>query len=102
MNIFSRKKVTKKDVVLELLLNHGEMSPLEIIAASKGELKRGTVYNILNRLEFDGYLETRDGEGSTKVGKLPQRFYKVSRNGQRVINAHRYNDIPRLDTLAVV
>ncbi len=98
MNIFSRKKVTKKDIVLELLLDFGEMTPLEIIEASKGGVGRGTVYNILTRLKLDGYLDSRDGTGPAKFGGLPQRFYRISNHGRRVINVHRMrDDVPCLD-----
>jgi len=99
MNIFSRKKVTKKDIVLELLLEFGEMTPLEIIEASKDKVGRGTVYNVLTRLKLDGYLDTRDGAGPAELGGLPQRFYKVSNYGRRIINAHCiHDDIPYIST----
>jgi DNA-binding PadR family transcriptional regulator len=88
MNIFSRKKVTKKDLVLELLLKTREMSPSEIVKASQGKIGRGTIYNILTRLELEGYLTARDVEVPSKKGILSRRFYSISEYGRRIIDVH--------------
>ena len=90
MNIFSNKKVTKKDLALELLLNSDHaMYPLEMVSVSEGKLKKGTIYNILNRLEFDGYVEATVEQGPAKMGGEPQRFYRISEHGRRLINLHQ-------------
>jgi len=101
MKIFTRKKVTKKDLVLELLLKSDhEMYPLEMVAASNGRLKKGTIYNTLTSLELDGYIEARDGNAPPKMGGLPQRFYKISEYGRRVINVHREFEVVRYPSIS--
>lgn len=64
------------------------MYSLEMVSASKGLLKRGSIYNTLARLEIDRYVEF-EVRNAPKMGGLPQRFYKISEYGLRVINLHR-------------
>ena len=49
----------KERVVLELLTRDGELYGLQMVAASKRRLKRGTIYVTLGRMETKGYVTSR-------------------------------------------
>ena len=45
----------KEMLTLEMLISNGEMFGLEMVEASEGELKRGTIYVTLQRMSDKGY-----------------------------------------------
>ena len=49
----------KESLIIGLLAERGEMYGLELVAASDQELKRGTVYVTLARMEEKGYVVAR-------------------------------------------
>jgi len=54
-------------------------------AVAGGELKRGTVYVTLNRMEDKGLVESElEKDGLNEVG-LPRRLYKLSGHGARIL-----------------
>ncbi len=72
----------KELVVLELLSNKMEMYGLEMVKESS-ELKRGTVYVLLDRMEDKGLIKSRKIEDDNTSG-LPRRVYSLTGLGQRV------------------
>lgn len=74
--------------MLELLIDgHKEMYGLEMIEASKGRLKRGTIYVTLQRMTEKGFVESREeARPSPEVG-IPRRLYKITGLGERAIAA---------------
>lgn len=74
----------KELLVLELLLSEGRMYGLELVTASKGELKRGTVYVTLGRMEEKGYIKSRLEDAPAASGGLPRRVYELTALGRRV------------------
>jgi hypothetical protein len=66
----------KQRLILELLAERGEMYGLELVAASKRQLKRGTVYVTLGRMEEKGYIRSRLEDAPTKGGGLARRLYE--------------------------
>lgn len=48
--------MNKDDLILQLLVEHGEMAGLELIRASGGRLHRGLIYVRLSRLEEWGLV----------------------------------------------
>ncbi|MEZ5316421.1 MAG: helix-turn-helix transcriptional regulator [Vicinamibacterales bacterium] len=72
-------------LVLDLLAEHGSTYGLDLVAASSGRLKRGSVYVTLGRMEQKGYvtsrLEDRTGEGP------PRRLYDITALGHRARQA---------------
>jgi len=80
----------KQTLVLELLLDGGEMYGLELVAASRRGLKRGTVYVTLGRMEEKGYLTSRRDEAPADEGGLPRRRYAVTPLGRRVFNVYAH------------
>jgi DNA-binding PadR family transcriptional regulator len=76
----------KERAILELLA-HGEHYGLQLVTASKGRLKRGTVYVTLGRMEDKGYVTSRAEEAPDGAGGLPRRLYEATPYGLRVLKA---------------
>jgi DNA-binding PadR family transcriptional regulator len=77
----------KESVILELLVRAREMYGLELVAASGGALKRGTVYVTLGRMEEKGYVASRLEDAPPAAGGLPRRIYAPTALGRRVLTA---------------
>jgi PadR family transcriptional regulator len=63
------------------------MYGLELVVASKGQLKRGTVYVTLGRMERKDLIALRFEDAPVNVGGLPRRIYHVTPLGRRVLDA---------------
>lgn len=85
---------TKESVVLELLAEHPRMYGLQLVAASEGRLKRGTVYVTLGRMEEKGYVTSHADAVLPEGGGLPRRLYEASAFGLRVWQA--WSDMARV------
>lgn len=77
----------KEALILELLAHDGEQYGLQLVSASRGRLKRGTVYVTLGRMEDKGYVTSRAEEAPDGAGGLPRRLYDASPYGLRVLKA---------------
>jgi len=77
----------KESLILELLVGAREMYGLELVAASAGTLKRGTVYVTLGRMEDKGYLTSTLEDAPLKAGGLPRRVYSPTPFGREVLAA---------------
>ena len=77
----------KENLILELLVRQQEMYGLELVAASKRRLKRGTVYVTLGRMEEKGYIRSRVEDAPPGAGGLPRRVYQPTALGRRVLAA---------------
>jgi PadR family transcriptional regulator PadR len=78
---------SKELTILSLLESRQPMFGLELVAAAKGELKRGTVYVTLNRMEEKGYLESEPDTPRPGAVGLPRRMYRPTALGLRVLSA---------------
>lgn len=74
----------KEALILQLLLRHDELYGLDLVARSKGALKRGTVYVTLGRMEKKGFIESRQEAPPVAEGGLPRRLYAATAFGTRV------------------
>ena len=76
-------------LILELLVEGGkEMFGLELIGASHGRLKRGSIYVTLQRMSKKGLVESReDARPAPEIG-IPRRLYTASGFGARVLRAY--------------
>src|SRR3954470_5207942 len=77
----------KEALILELLVGESEMYGLQLVAASRRRLKRGTVYVTLGRMEDKGYITSRQEEAPPEAGGLPRRVYQVTPLGRRLLTA---------------
>ena len=77
----------KETLILELLTRAGELYGLQLVAASRGRLKRGTVYVTLGRMEDKGYVASRAEDAPDGAGGLPRRLYEATPFGVRVLKA---------------
>ena len=76
----------KELLVLELLV-HQELYGLQLVAASRGRLKRGTIYVTLGRMEEKGYITSTLDAPPSGTGGLPRRIYAVTALGRRMFTA---------------
>jgi DNA-binding PadR family transcriptional regulator len=60
---------------------------LQLVAASRGRLKRGTVYVTLGRMEEKGYITSTLDAPPSGTGGLPRRIYAVTALGRRMFTA---------------
>jgi PadR family transcriptional regulator, regulatory protein PadR len=77
----------KELLVLELLLRHQDSYGLQLVAASSGRLKRGTVYVTLGRMEEKGYITSKLEAAPSGTGGLPRRIYSATPLGRRMLAA---------------
>ncbi|HWN84202.1 MAG TPA: PadR family transcriptional regulator [Vicinamibacterales bacterium] len=77
----------KETLIVELLLRDEELYGLQLVAASRGRLKRGTVYVTLGRMEDKGFITAREEAPPPEEGGLPRRVYRVTSLGRHVYEA---------------
>jgi DNA-binding PadR family transcriptional regulator len=77
----------KEREILELLAAHGSMFGLQLVEASGGSLKRGTVYVTLGRMEEKGFVESEQEERPAGAIGLPRRQYRITALGKRALRA---------------
>lgn len=75
----------KERLILELLVREKELYGLQLVAASKRRLKRGTVYVTLGRMEEKGYITSRLDAPPPEAGGMPRRIYEPTAIGRRVL-----------------
>jgi DNA-binding PadR family transcriptional regulator len=80
----------KESLILELLVRDHEMYGLQLVAASRRRLKRGTVYVTLGRMEDKGYITSRLEDPPAEAGGLPRRLYQPTPLGRRVLSTWTY------------
>ena len=81
------KLSVKETLILELLVEHSEMYGLELVASSGKQLKRGTVYVTLGRMEEKGYITSHVEAAPSAAGGLPRRMYVATPLGRRLLTA---------------
>jgi DNA-binding PadR family transcriptional regulator len=74
----------KESLILDLLIERSSMYGLELVSASRGRLKRGTVYVTLGRMEDKGYITSRTEPAPVDEGGLPRRLYEPTALGRRI------------------
>lgn len=72
-----------ESLVMELLRG-SERYGLELVEASGGALKRGSVYVTLARMEEKGFIESRQEERAPGASGLPRRLYRTTPYGAKV------------------
>jgi PadR family transcriptional regulator, regulatory protein PadR len=75
-----------ESLVMELLRGR-ERYGLELVDASDGALKRGSVYVTLARMEEKGFVESRQEDRVQGNSGLPRRLYRATPYGRKVHSA---------------
>jgi len=65
------------------------MYGLELVKASDGKLKRGTIYVTLGRMEEKGYVRSRAKADAEHPG-IPRPIYKLTGVGARVLEGAEF------------
>jgi PadR family transcriptional regulator PadR len=78
----------KEALILDLLVQEAEMYGLQLVTASKGKLKRGTVYVTLGRMEEKGFISSRLESAPPNEGGLPRRIYEATAFARKVLSAY--------------
>ena len=61
----------------------------EMVEASEGELKRGTIYVTLQRMAEKGYVESREEARVEPEIGIPRRKFKPSGLGEKIFKAQQ-------------
>jgi DNA-binding PadR family transcriptional regulator len=77
-----------ESLVLDLL-EASERYGLELVDASGGRLKRGSVYVTLGRMEAKGFVASRQEDRAPGAIGLPRRLYRPTAYGLKVRDAYR-------------
>jgi DNA-binding PadR family transcriptional regulator len=77
----------KERLILELLVSGGSQYGLQLVEASQGALKRGTVYVTLGRMEVKGLVESQQEPLPPGGIGLPRRIYRATPAGERLLRA---------------
>ena len=77
----------KERLILELLVEHGDLYGLQLVAASHRRLKRGSVYVTLSRMVEKGFVESELGPRAPSDTGLPRPLYRPTALGKRVLRA---------------
>lgn len=80
-------KLSRTELLILELLSGEEMFGLQLVAQSKGSLKRGTVYVTLGRMQDKGYVESWTETQTPEAIGLPRRLYRPTAYGLRVVEA---------------
>jgi len=79
---------TTESVILDLL-EEGTRFGLELVEASGGRLKRGSVYVTLARMEAKGFVQSEQERRHTGAIGLPRRLSRSTPYGVKVGDAYR-------------
>jgi DNA-binding PadR family transcriptional regulator len=71
------------------LLESSERYGLELVEASAGRLKRGSIYVMLGRMEAKGFVASRQEDRVPGAIGLPRRLYRPTAYGLKVRDAYR-------------
>jgi len=77
----------KEFSIMEMLVNDGEMFGLEMVDASEGELKKGTIYVTLQRMFDKELVESFEEERGEDETGIARRLYAPTDYGERVFKA---------------
>lgn len=79
----------KEHAILSLLMRAGRrgLYGLQLVQQSSGELRRGTVYVTLERMQEKGFVESRQEEKQPGISGIPRRIYCATWYGIRVFQA---------------
>lgn len=94
---------SKRDVILGLLRQHGEMYGLDLVRRSDGVLGRGVVYVDLARLQEAGEIESRLGpDGKRRIYRIAPGRVLLETWLRRLVSCSGGTKMPTCSTWDVV
>lgn len=79
--------MSRTESLVMAILGRGNRYGLELVDASSGALKRGSVYVILARMEDKGFVDSWQEERVTGASGPPRRLYRATPYGLKVHEA---------------
>jgi len=80
----------KEALILEMLVSSGrELFGLEMVEDSNGELKRGTIYVTLQRMQEKGFIDSKQEPRPEPEIGIARRMYAPTGYGRRVYAAYQ-------------
>ena len=76
----------KEEIIMELLMEHCDLYGLDMVKKSP-DIKRGTVYVTLDRMEDKGLISSREVQPPKGSRGPARRVYKLTGVGKRVLAA---------------
>jgi DNA-binding PadR family transcriptional regulator len=77
----------KEYLIMNMLMEEGEMFGLEMVEESEGELKKGTIYVTLQRMADKNLVASEEEERPATENGIARRFYAPTDWGERVYKA---------------
>jgi len=78
--------------VLKIIQEEGKIYAVEIVNKSKGEIKKGSIYNLLDRLAKKGLIGPRvkasKGDLYNRFFIKPRFYYTITALGKRVLKEY--------------
>jgi PadR family transcriptional regulator PadR len=79
----------KEYLILEMLIeSKRELYGLEMVEASNGSLKKGTIYVTLQRMQEKRLVDSKPEPRTAPEIGIPRRLYSVTGYGERVYRAY--------------
>lgn len=76
-----------RDAILNGLLQSGDRLPSSRALAERWKIARGTVENVFDRLQLEGYLVRRIGSGSRVSALMPNNYLTAFSDGEAAANS---------------
>ena len=83
-----RSSISATEALVLDQLRDAEQYGLQLVEASGGRLKRGTIYVTLGRMERKGFVASRQETQVPGATGLPRRLYKATAYGVQVLDAY--------------
>ncbi len=77
----------KEFLIMNMLMDEGEMFGLKMVDESNGELKKGTIYVTLQRMEEKKLISSEEEERGENENGIARRYYAPTSWGERVYKA---------------
>ena len=79
--------MSRTESLIMTILGHRDRYGLELVDASAGALKRGSIYVTLARMEEKGFVDSRQEDREQGTSGLPRRLYRATPYGRKVHGA---------------
>ena len=82
----------REAVILDIVIN-GECAGRDIRneyeSRTNTKMPLGSLYTTLTRMETDGFVESRTGDGKPERRGYPRKFFSITGTGERALNFYQ-------------